>query len=453
MLSSDNDNRFKAIRGGKSPSVPPQAVEAEERILGGILLDPNAIERVAETLRPEMFYVSAHAEIYRAAIALHQRQQPTDFITVAAELRGRKKLDEVGGQSKLIDLIEETVSAANIDSYAELLAEKWQRRQLFKAGQALCEQAYDEEIPLAEVTDAAEASISKISGCASLEVETLDEIVCKEFAEIERRSVEKIPPGILSGFYDLDAMTQGFQPGDLVIVAGRPSMGKTAFTLTSLMNACKASQKTGVFFSLEMNKGLLVRRLISAESRIESGRLKSGSLHANDWEPLGHAVARLAQIGLRIDDTPNISIGEVRSKLRKLASKTEIGIAAIDYLQIMGDGGDNRVQELAKITRALKGLGRELNVTVIALSQLSRSCEQRTNKRPMMSDLRESGSIEQDADLVMMLYRDEYYNPDSPDRGIAEVILTKHRNGPTGVVKMLFESQFTQFRNLARGGF
>jgi replicative DNA helicase len=258
-------------------------------------------------------------------------------------------------------------------------------------------------------------------------------------------------PGLSCGFYDLDAMTQGFQRSDLIIVAGRPSMGKTSFTMNVARNIAAFHKLPVAVFSLEMSKEQLVQRLLASEVRIESGRLRAGRVSQNEWEPLGHAISTLSQLPMFIDDTPNISITEIRSKARRLQAEQggALGLILLDYLQLMDGGSDNRVQELSRITRALKGLARELSVPVIALSQLSRSVESRTNKRPMMSDLRESGAIEQDADLIMMLYRDEYYNPDTPDRGIAEVIISKHRNGPTGTVKLLFESQFTQFRNLA----
>jgi replicative DNA helicase len=246
-------------------------------------------------------------------------------------------------------------------------------------------------------------------------------------------------------------MTQGFQRSDLIIAAGRPSMGKTSFVLNIARNIAAFHKLPIAVFSLEMSKEQLVYRLLSSEAQVESGRLRSGRIAQTEWEPLGHAISTLSQLPIFIDDTPNISVTEMRSKARRLQAEQggAMGLILIDYLQLMEGSGDNRVQELSKMTRSLKSLARELQVPIIALSQLSRGVESRTNKRPMMSDLRESGSIEQDADLVMMLYREEYYNPDTPDRGIAEVILTKHRNGPVGTVKLLFEPQFTRFRNLA----
>jgi replicative DNA helicase len=277
------------------------------------------------------------------------------------------------------------------------------------------------------------------------------DILTHTFSDIESRSLGMVLPGLSCGYYDLDAMTQGFQRSDLIIVAGRPSMGKTSFVMNIARNIAAFHKLPVAIFSLEMSKEQLVQRLLASEVRIESGRLRSGRVSQQEWEPLGHAISALSQLPIFIDDTPNISVNEIRSKSRRLQAEQggALGLILLDYLQLMEGGGDNRVQELSKVTRSLKALARELSVPVIALSQLSRSVESRTNKRPMMSDLRESGAIEQDADLIMMLYREEYYIPDTPDRGIAEVIIAKHRNGPTGTVKLLFESQFTQFRNLA----
>jgi replicative DNA helicase len=280
------------------------------------------------------------------------------------------------------------------------------------------------------------------------------DILIDTFSEIEQRSLGVVLPGVPCGFYDLDAMTQGFQRSDLIIAAGRPSMGKTSFVLNMARNIAALQKLPVAIYSLEMSKLQLVYRLLSSEVEMESSRLRTGRIAQNEWEKLGHAISMLSQMPIFIDDTPNISVTEMRSKCRRLQAEQggALGLILIDYLQLMEGGSDNRVQELSKITRSLKGLARELNAPIIALSQLSRGVESRTNKRPMMSDLRESGSIEQDADLIMMLYREEYYEPDTPDRGIAEVIVTKHRNGPTGTVKLLFEPQFTRFRNLASPG-
>jgi replicative DNA helicase len=436
-----------------SDRLPPQNIDAEEAILGGVLLDPEAIGRVAELLRPEAFYISAHQEIYRSALALHGQGRPTDLMSVTSWLYDHGVLDKIGGQSRLAQLVDRTISAVNIDQYAQLVTDKYLRRKLIQVGGEVAQLGYETDTPLEKVLDQSEQKIFGITQSRPQQslVATAD-ILTSTFSDIESRSLGMVLPGIPCGFYDLDAMTQGFQRSDLIIAAGRPSMGKTSFVLNIARNIAAFHKLPVAVFSLEMSKEQLVYRLLSSEVEIESGRLRAGRISQNEWEPLGHAISALSQLPVFIDDTPNISVTEMRSKARRLQAEQggALGLILIDYLQLMeGSGSENRVQELSRVTRALKGLARELSVPVIALSQLSRGVESRTNKRPMMSDLRESGSIEQDADLIIMLYRDEYYNPDTPDRGIAEIIITKHRNGPVGTVKLLFEPQFTRFRNLA----
>ncbi|MBD1869067.1 replicative DNA helicase [Oculatella sp. FACHB-28] len=436
-----------------SDRLPPQNIDAEEAILGGVLLDPEAIGRVAELLRPEAFYISAHQEIYRSALALHGQGRPTDLMSVTSWLYDHGVLDKIGGQSRLAQLVDRTISAVNIDQYAQLVTDKYLRRKLIQVGGEVAQLGYETDTPLEKVLDQSEQKIFGITQARPQQslVATAD-ILTSTFSDIESRSLGMVLPGIPCGFYDLDAMTQGFQRSDLIIAAGRPSMGKTSFVLNIARNIAAFHKMPVAVFSLEMSKEQLVYRLLSSEVEIESGRLRAGRISQNEWEPLGHAISALSQLPVFIDDTPNISVTEMRSKARRLQAEQggALGLILIDYLQLMeGSGSENRVQELSRVTRALKGLARELSVPVIALSQLSRGVESRTNKRPMMSDLRESGSIEQDADLIIMLYRDEYYNPDTPDRGVAEIIITKHRNGPVGTVKLLFEPQFTRFRNLA----
>jgi replicative DNA helicase len=437
---------------GYSDRLPPQNIDAEEAILGGILLDPEAIGRVMELLSPEAFYINAHKEIYRATIALQAEGRPTDLMSVTNWLHDRGLLEKVGGQSRLVQLIDRTISAVNIDQYAQLVTEKYLRRKLIQVGTEVAQLGYETTAPLERVLDQAEQKIFNITQERPNQslVATAD-ILTSTFSDIESRSLGLVLPGISCGFYDLDALTQGFQRSDLIIAAGRPAMGKTSFVLNIARNIAAFHKFPVAVFSLEMSKEQLVYRLLSSEAQVESGRLRAGRISQNEWEPLGHAISILSQLPIFIDDTPNISVTEMRSKARRLQAEQggALGLILIDYLQLMEGSGDNRVQELSKVTRSLKGLARELHVPIIALSQLSRGVESRTNKRPMMSDLRESGSIEQDSDLVIMLYRDEYYNPDTPDRGVAEVIITKHRNGPVGTVKLLFEPQFTRFRNLA----
>ncbi|MBW4538477.1 MAG: replicative DNA helicase [Myxacorys chilensis ATA2-1-KO14] len=433
--------------------IPPQNIDAEEAILGGILLDPDAIARILDILKPEAFYLSAHQEIFRAALTLTNQGTPVDLMSITTWLQDRGLLDKIGGQSKLVQLVDRTVSAVNIDQYAQLVTDKYLRRKLISAGHQISQLGHDTKRDLEHVLDEAEQKVFSITQVRpSQGLTAAADILTKTFSEIEERSVGMALPGLACGFYDLDGKTQGFQRSDLIIVAGRPSMGKTAVCLSFARNIAAQYKLPVAVFSLEMSKEQIIQRLLASEARIESGRLRSGRISQQDWEPLGQAISRLSELRVFVDDTPNISVTEMRSRARKLQAEQggALGMILIDYLQLMeGTGSENRVQELSRITRSLKGLARELNVPIVALSQLSRNVESRSDKRPMMSDLRESGSIEQDADLVMMLYREEYYNPDTPDRGIAEIIITKHRNGPTGTVKLLFEPQFTRFLNLA----
>jgi replicative DNA helicase len=604
--------------------LPPQNIEAEESILGGILIDPEAINRVADQLTSESFSLEAHKIIYRATSTLHSQGKPTDLLTVMAWLADHKLLDKIGGQSKLVQLVDRTVSAVNIDQYAKLIVDKYLRRKLIHVGHEITQLGYDTAKELPIILDEAEEKVFDITQERPQQgLVSISETLIHTFQELEIRNQELTLPGLTCDFYDLDAMTGGFQRSDLIIVAGRPSMGKTSFSVSIAQNIAGKHRLPIAVFSLEMSKEQLVQRMLSSEAEIESNRLRSGRISQNEWDVLSRALGVLTELPIYIDDSANITVTEMKSQARRLQAEIggELGLILIDYLQLMEGGGDNRVQELSKITRSLKGLARELNVPVIALSQLSRGVEARTNKRPMMADLRESGcltgdtlvtladsgvqvpicslvgksgfavwalnqttmklekaivsnafstgikpvlklttrlgrtikatgnhkfltingwqrldelkvyftialpsflptyettvsqlsftrtradqvalivkydeikrlatsdvywdeiisieadgeaevydltvpyfhnfiannivvhnSIEQDADLVIMLYRDEYYNPDTPDRGVAEIIITKHRNGPTGAIKLLFDPQFTRFRNMA----
>lgn len=435
-------------------SLPPQIIEAEEAILGGILLDPEAMVRVADILVKDAFYVRAHREIYNAAMMLHSQGKPTDLMTVSTWLADRDLLEKIGGTTKIAQLLNRTVSAANVDRYATLVMDKYVRRQLITAGHEIVDLGYHTAEDLDKVMDESEQKIFRLTQERPQQgLVSISETIIQTFTEIENLHQEISLPGIPSGFYDLDAMTSGFSRSDLIIIAGRPSMGKTSFCLNIAYNIAKEQKLPVAIFSLEMSREQLTQRMLSGEAKIASNRLRSGRISQNEFEPLINAVANLSELPIYIDDTANLTVMQMRSQVRRLQAqqKDKLGLVLLDYLQLMeGGGSDNRVQELSKITRSLKGLAREINVPIIALSQLSRGVEQRTNKRPMLSDLRESGSIEQDADLVIMLYREDYYNPDTPDRGIAEIIITKHRNGPTGTVKLLFKSELTKFENLAR---
>ncbi|PSB00480.1 replicative DNA helicase [Merismopedia glauca] len=664
---------------GDAARLPPQNIDAEEAILGGILLDPEAINRVVETLKPEVFYIKAHRDIYEATVGLHNQHKPTDLMNVAAWLRDRELLEKIGGIAKLAQLVERTVSAVNIDALAALVIDKYVRRQLIKAGNDIVQLGYQATEPLENVLDSSEQKIFQLTQTRPQEgLIAVSDTLIHTFQEIETRNQEVSLPGVTCNFYDLDAMTGGFQPSDLIIVAGRPSMGKTSFAINVARNIAELHKLPVAIFSLEMSNEQLVQRMLSTEAGVESNRLRAGRLSQNEWPLLSRAIGVLSELPLYIDDTANMTVMQMRSLSRRLQTEKggKLGLIMLDYIQLMEGSGDNRVQELSKITRSLKGLARELNCPIIALSQLSRGVEARNNKRPMMSDLRESGclsgdtlisladtevevpirdlvgksgftvwalneannkiekgvvtnafstgvkpvfclktslgrsiratgnhkflardgwkrldelkvgdrlalprylpssstqtmsdpelallghllgdgctlprhsiqyttreedlanlvlsiecqekigvnyapvfpqnvsqepairigefiqsqkllelstndiywdkivsitpdgetevydltiskyhnfvanhifthnSIEQDADLVVMLYRDEYYNQDTPDRGVTEVIITKHRNGPTGTVKLLFDPQFTRFRNLAQG--
>ncbi|MEH2104983.1 replicative DNA helicase [Nostoc sp.] len=390
--------------GGKL-RLPPQNIEAEEAILGGILLDPEAISRVSDRLLPEAFYISAHKDIYQAAVRLHTQGKPTDLLSVTSWLTDNEMLARIGGRNKLATLVDRTVSAVNIDALAGLVMEKYLRRQLIKAGNEIVHLGYETETELPQVLDQAE---QKVFGVTQERPQSglvhISDTLINNFQDIEDRNQGIALPGIPCGFYDLDAMTSGFQRSDLIIIAGRPSMGKTAFCLNLAHNIAASYKLPVAFFSLEMSKEQLTQRLLASEAQIESSYLRTGRLSQTQWEPLSRAIGILSEMPIYIDDTPNITVTQMRSQSRRLQAEigTELGLIVIDYLQLMEGAGDNRVQELSKITRQLKGLARELSVPVIALSQLSRGVEARTNKRPMLSDLRESGCLAGDSLVTLV---------------------------------------------------
>ncbi len=609
-------------------ALPPHNIEAEESIIGGILLDPQAMGRVVDLLTIEAFYIKAHQYIYQAALSLHGQGKPVDLMTVTSWLEDHNLLEKVGGSAKLVQLLSRTISAINIDLYSNLVMDKYVRRQLITAGHEVVDLGYDTALELDITLDRAEQKIFGLSQKRPQQgLVPISATLVEAFNNIENLQQEGGLPGLDCDFYDLDAMTSGFQRSDLIILAGRPSMGKTALGLNIAANIARKHRLPVAIFSLEMSKEQLSQRLLSSEAEVASNRLRSGNITQTEYEPISLAIASLSELPIFIDDTPNMTVMQMRSQSRRLQAEQgdKLGLVLLDYLQLMeGSGSDNRVQELSRITRALKTLAREVNAPVIALSQLSRGVESRNNKRPMMSDLRESGclsgdtlisladseksvpiqdlrgksdfrvwalnpmtmrlekavvshsfvtgikrvfrvttslgrtikatanhkflttkgwqrldelrkgdklalpfvipnsiknsqtskqltrtkynnfptyscllplvsslpqqsdvywdeiitiemgkteavfdltvpqfhnfvanniivhnSIEQDADLVIMLYRDSYYNPDSPERDLAEVIIAKHRNGPTGTVKLLFQPELTKFLNVA----
>lgn len=383
-----------------SDRLPPQNVDAEESILGGILLDPEAISRVNDLLKPEAFYITAHREIYRAAVTLNSQGKPTDLMSVTSWLADHNLLEKVGGTAKIVQLVDRTISAVNIDILADLVMEKYLRRKLIQAGTEIVHLGFETATELPTILDQAEQKIFGLTQSRPQQgLVPVSETLIHTFQDIEYRQQESALPGLPCNFYDLDAMTGGFQRSDLIIVAGRPSMGKTSFAINVARNIAEIHKLPVAVFSLEMSKEQLVQRMLATEAQIESNRLRAGRISQNEWEPLSHAIGILSELPIYIDDTANMMVLQMRSQARRLQTEHNkpLGLILLDYLQLMEGGGDNRVQELSKITRSLKGLARELNVPIIALSQLSRSVEARTNKRPMMSDLRESGCLTGDA--------------------------------------------------------
>ncbi len=438
--------------------LPPQCLEAEEAILGGILLDPDAIMRVRDRLKPMHFYINAHRDIYMAMVRSNALEKPTDFIAIADYLESNDLLFRIGGRNKLVNLLERCVSAVNIDGLAELVISKWKRRQLGKLGALAAELQYksDDEVTLDQAFEQLQAFIYDLQQGENPADSTshISTTMSDAFAYIEGRNQGTVPPGIATGFYDVDAlMNGGFNRGDLIIVAGRPSMGKSAIAAQIGFHVAQTQNLPVVVFNMEMSKLAIALRVLSAEANIESNYLKSGRLSEEHWKSLTQAMNDISSIPVYLNQCPTPSLTYFETECRRVMSmkKQPLGMIIVDYLQLMdGSGVGTRNNEVAAMTRGLKRLAMKLQVPIICLSQLSRGVENRPSKRPMMSDLRDSGGIEQDGDKVIMLYRDEYYHPDSPERGIAEVIFSKHRDGPTGTVKLLFDSHFTRFKNLAR---
>lgn len=431
--------------------MPPSAIAAEEAIIGALLWDEKAYARIEADLRPEHFYFSGHRTLYEAISSMASKGVAADFVTVSQWLQDNNQLAAVGGREALSKLLDRSVSAVNIDLYAEQVIEKSKRRSLILYGSEVSRLGFDTSKPLPEALDSAEQSLFEIT-------QGTDKRGPEHVSTVSSRVLERIAnydpsvlPGVPSGFYDLDAMTQGFQPSDLIIAAARPAMGKSALVDQVAHNSAESSGRPSVVFSLEMPSEQLVLRAISREARIELGRLRTRRITEAEYGLLELAQAKVDARPVFYDDSPTMTVQYIRSRCREMMAKYgQLGMVTIDYLQLMGGSEENRVQELSKITRSLKALARELYVPIIVLSQLSRGVESRTNKRPVMSDIRESGAIEQDADVIMMLYREDYYDPDTPDQGIAEVNIVKHRNGPTGTVKLLFEKDLATFRNKAK---
>ena len=441
----------------ESAPVPPQNLDAEESVLGAMMLSSGAIAAVSEVLSADgrEFYRESHAKVFRAALALYAKGEPVDAITLVDQLDERGELEDVGGKVRVHELAALVPASANAGHYAQIVKETATLRGLIRAGGEIARLGWERPGETTELVDRAEQILFDLS----------QERAQGEFSHIEqllRESFDRITAlyesgadvtGVPSGFRDLDRITSGFQEGNLVILAARPSMGKSALGLGMAANLAVRKNVPVALFTLEMSKSEVTQRLMCSEAKVESQRLRTGKLSADDWPRLTAACDKLAKAPIYVDDSGGITMMEIRSKARRLKSKhPDLGLLIVDYLQLMTSGmsPENRVQEVSQISRSLKVLARDLDVPIVALSQLSRAVEQRHEKRPILSDLRESGSLEQDADIVCFIYRDEYYNPDdSPDQGLAEVIVAKHRNGPTDTVKLSFLKRYAKFADLA----
>lgn len=435
--------------------VPPQNLEAEQSVLGSLLLQDKNFGIVLEILKPDDFYTTSHKIIFEALIDLFQKSDPQDLITVTNLLNDKNQLNEVGGAAYLATLTSIVPVTANVGSYAKIIRQKSILRNLISVNTDIANRCYEEQGDIDILVDEAEQAIFEIAGSKSGQNFTpINLIVPEAFSKVEELFKRKeMITGVPTGYDQIDKMTSGLQPSDLIIIAARPSMGKTSFAMNIAQHAALV-EKTGVaVFSLEMSKEQLVMRLLSSVGRIDSMRIRSGKLHDEDWPKLSRAVGMLTEAPIYIDDTPAISVLDMRAKVRRLAAQYDIGLIVVDYLQLMRgrNSTENRTQEISEISRSLKALAKEHKIPVIALSQLNRGLESRTDKRPMMSDLRESGAIEQDADVISFIYRDEVYNKaeDNPNIGQAEIIIGKQRNGPTGMARLAFIKEFTQFENLS----
>lgn len=435
--------------------IPPHSIEAEQSVLGGLMLDNTAWDKVSELLKEEDFYRGEHQRIFYVLSNLSRRNQPFDVITLAEELKNLKELENVGGELYLFELAKNTPSVANIAAYAEIVRERSVLRQLIVATREIADLAFNPDGRASkEILDNAESKVFKIAeqrnrGLGPVDISTLLARTTERIDVLFHS--DQALTGLPTGFTDLDEMTSGLQNGDLIVIAGRPSMGKTALVVNMAEHVAIKTNKPVLIFSMEMPGESLAMRMMSSLGHIDQHRVRTGKLTDEDWPRLSSAVSMLSEAPLFIDDTPSMSPAELRARARRLTrmQQGQLGLIIIDYLQLMQIPGfrENRVAEITEISRGLKALAKELSVPVIALSQLNRSLEQRTDKRPVMPDLRESGAIEQDADLILFIYRDEVYHEDSPDKGTAEIIIAKQRNGPIGKIRLTFLGQYTRFEN------
>jgi len=433
--------------------LPPQNIEAEESVIGSLLIDPDAIIKIASFLRPEDFYREAHQTIYRAILSLHERRQPADFVTLVDELTRQGQIEQLGGAAYLTSLINQVPTSVHVEHYAHIVERTHIMRRLISAAGEIAALAYEDQGEIDEVIDQAERILFDVSQRRiSRTLVPISEVIKSYYDRVEFLVEHRDETlGVPTGFADLDRLLGGLQPSDLLIIAARPGVGKTSLAISMATNAALRNNAVVAMFTLEMSAEQLAQRMISAQTGIDSQRLRLGHIEDLEWEQFTRASGTLSQASIFIDDTPSPSPMEIRTKARRLAAEYDLDLVIVDYLQLMQAGNrrqDNRVQEISYISRSLKGLARELSVPVVALSQLSRAVETRQDKRPVLSDLRDSGSIEQDADVVMFIYRDEMYNEDSERANIADIIVAKHRNGPTDTISLHFDPSLTKFSDL-----
>ena len=437
--------------------VPPHDIEAEQAVLGSCLTDKDAVMDAVEKLKPESFYREDSKLIFEAIFNLYNRSEPIDLVTVKDELTSMGSFENIGGYEYLATLPDKVPTTTNVQKYIEIVEEKSTLRNLIKTANEIIELGYNPTEEVDDIMAGAEKKIFDIMQKKNQKSYTpIKDVLIESFTKLEELYNQKSKiTGVPTGFADLDDKTAGLHGSDLILIAARPAMGKTAFALNIAAHAAIRENVPVAVFNLEMSKDQLVNRMLCMEAMVDSNKVMTGKLDEDDWSKLAGVVGPMSDAGIYIDDTPGISITEIRTKCRKLKMEKDIGLVVIDYIQLIQGSGNrkngSREQEIAEISRSLKILAKELNVPVIALSQLSRAVESRPDHRPMLSDLRESGSIEQDADIVMFLYRDDYYNPDSEEKDISEVIIAKHRAGSTGTIKLLWMGNYTKFVNLARG--
>ena len=436
--------------------IPPNDVDAEQAVIGSMLTDKDAVISAIEVLKEEDFYREDNKTIYSAILNLYNRSEPIDIITLKSELTAMGMFEKIGGFEYIVGLPEKVPTTANVEKYINIVKEKSELRRLIKTANEIIEQGYDPTENIDDIMNNAEKKIFNIMQDKDQKgYSPIKDVLVDTFTELEQLYNQKQHiTGVPTGFIDLDYKTAGLHNSDLVLIAARPAMGKSAFALNVATNAAVKAKVPVVLFSLEMSKEQMVNRILCSEAMVDSNKVRTGKIDDEDWIKLANTMGELSEAPIYIDDTPGISINEIRAKCRKLKLEKNIGLVVIDYLQLVQGSSKraqgSREQEISEISRSLKILAKEINVPVIALSQLSRAPEQRPDHRPMLSDLRESGAIEQDADIVMFLYRDDYYNEDSEEKGIAEVILAKHRAGSTGTVKLVWLGNYTKFANMER---